>query len=154
MSHFYLDTSAIVKRYIVETGTAWVMGLTAPAVGNTIVVGEITLVEAAAAIATRHRAPGGITLEERDEAVTLFLNHYVNEYEVTALERPILDRAVDLTQNHRLRGYDAMQLATALAANESLAAADLPTLTFVAADEDLVSAAQTEGLAVDNPNRR
>jgi predicted nucleic acid-binding protein len=27
MSVFYFDTSAIVKRYIVETGTAWIMAL-------------------------------------------------------------------------------------------------------------------------------
>jgi len=133
LSYFFLDTSAIVKRYIV--------------------VAEITLVETAAAIAARHRAPGGSSLEERDEALALFLNHYVNEYEVTATERPILDRAVALTQTHRLRGYDAVQLATALAANDSLAEDELPNLTFVAADEDLVAAAQTEGLDADDPNR-
>lgn len=153
MSYFYLDTSALVKRYIVETGTFWVMALTDPNSGNTLIVSEITLVEASAAIAARHRAPGGISLEERDEAVDLLLEHYENEYRIIPLDRPILDRAVALTQNHRLRGYDAIQLATALAANDSLTEADLPALTFVAADEDLVAAARAESLSAEDPNR-
>jgi hypothetical protein len=48
--------------------------------------------------------------------------------------------------------YDAVQLATALVANETLAAAGLPSLTFVAADDDLVAAARAEGLDAENPN--
>lgn len=40
-----------------------------------------------------------------------------------------------LTQTHRLRGYDAVQLATALAANDSLAEAALPNPAFVTADD-------------------
>lgn len=27
MSHFYFDSSALVKRYVVETGTSWVNSL-------------------------------------------------------------------------------------------------------------------------------
>lgn len=153
MSYFFLDTSALVKRHIVESGTAWIMALTDPSAGNTIAVAEITLVEAAAAIAARHRAPSGITLEERDEAVDLLLEHFDTEYRIAPLSPMIISRAVSLTQNHRLRGYDAVQLATALTTNDSLAEADLPELTLVAADEDLVSAARSEGLTSDDPNR-
>ena len=64
----------------------------------------------------------------------------------------ILDQAVSLTQNHRLRGYDAIQLATALRVNARFVTAGLPVLTFVAADKDLVAAAQAEGLNADNPH--
>ncbi len=153
MSYFYLDTSALVKRYIVETGTNWVVSLTSPENDHTIGVSEITRVEAAAAIAARHRGPDGTTREERDEAVSLLLVHFDTEYEITPLNPEIIGRAVNLTQNHRLRGYDAIQLATALAANDSLAASNLSALTFIAADEDLVSAARVEGLSADDPNR-
>jgi predicted nucleic acid-binding protein len=69
VSHFYLDASAVVKRYSPETGTAWVKALTDPIARHTIVLGEITLAEVAAAIAAKHRAPGGITLDERDNAI-------------------------------------------------------------------------------------
>ncbi len=153
MSTFYLDASAIVKRYSPETGTAWVRTLTEPAAGHTIILGEITLAEVAAAIAAKHRAPGGITLQERDNAVALFVSHCSTEYELTAVSRAIIDRAVNLTLHHRLRGYDAVQLATALVANEALTAAGLSPLTFVAADTHLLAAAHAEGLTAESPTK-
>jgi predicted nucleic acid-binding protein len=152
MSHFYLDASAVVKRYSPETGSAWVKALTDPPAGHTIVLGEITLAEVAAALAAKHRALDGITQRERDDALALFLSHCDTEYELIALNRFIIDQAVNLTQNHKLRGYDAVQLATALAANEALIAASLPGLTFVAADRDLLTAANAEGLDAEDPN--
>jgi predicted nucleic acid-binding protein len=151
VSHFYLDASAVVKRYSLESGSAWVEALTASTSGHTTVLSEITLVEVAAALAAKHRAPGGLTQKERDEAVALFLSHCHTEYELIAVNRSIIDRAVTLTQNHKLRGYDAMQLATALAANEALTTASLSPLTLIAADDDLVAAPRTEGLAAENP---
>jgi hypothetical protein len=51
-----------------------------------------------------------------------------------------------------LRGYDAIQLATALEVNDSLTAAGLPSLNFISADIDLITAANREGLPTDNPN--
>ena len=152
MSHFYLDASAVVKRYSPETGSDWVRALTDPPTGHTIVLSEITLAEVAAALAAKHCTPGGITQKERDDALALFLSHCDTEYELIALSRFIVDRAVSLTQNHKLRGYDAVQLATALAVNEALVAASLPALTFVAADHDLLTAANAEGLDAENPS--
>ncbi len=62
------------------------------------------------------------------------------------------DQAVILTQSHRLRGYDAVQLATTLTTNTQYLAVGLPALTFVTADNDLIIAASDEGLAAENPN--
>ncbi|MCI0711126.1 MAG: type II toxin-antitoxin system VapC family toxin [Chloroflexi bacterium] len=66
MSHFYFDSSALVKRYLRETGSAWVRSLASPSAGHTIVVAAITRVEVAAAFAARHRMPGGISRTQRD----------------------------------------------------------------------------------------
>lgn len=152
MSVFFLDTSALVKRYFLETGSVWVQGLTEPASGNTIILSEITLAETAAVIAAKHRASGGITLVERDEILRLFSQHCVDEYILIPASRPIIDRAVTLTQTYRLRGYDAVQLATALIVNAQYHAASLPQISFLSADNDLIVAASAEGLATDNPN--
>lgn len=152
MSHFYLDASAVVKRYSPEVGSSWVRGLSEPAAGHVLMLGEITLAEGAAAFAAKHRAPSGITQQERDDALALFLSHCATEYELIVINRSIIDRAVSLTQNHKLRAYDAVQLAAALTANDVLVAGNLSTLVFVAADNDLLSAARAEGLAADNPN--
>jgi hypothetical protein len=75
------------------------------------------------------------------------------EHGIAPLDPVLIGRAVTLTQTHRLRGYDAVQLATALAANESLAGADLPNLAFIAADDDDLVAAGSEDLPADDPNR-
>lgn len=152
MSRFFLDASAIAKRYSVEAGSAWVASLIAPASGHGFLLAEITLAEVAAAFAAKHRAPRGITQKERDDALGLFLGHCRAEYELVAVNRHVIDRAVLLTQSLKLRGYDAVQLAAALIANETLGAAGLSPLIFVSADDDLVIAARAEGLATDNPN--
>lgn len=152
MSHYYFDASALVKRYLHETGTRWVHGLTDPKAGNTIVIAQVTQVEMAAAFASRHRAPGGISRTMRDRIIQLLRNHCVLEYRLIPLNPGLIRQAVDLTQRHRLRGYDAVQLATALDANRTLNSIDGFTLTFVAADNDLLAAAQAEGLLADNPN--
>jgi predicted nucleic acid-binding protein len=36
MAAYVLDTSAVVKRYIMETGTAWVRSIADPAASNLI----------------------------------------------------------------------------------------------------------------------
>ncbi|NWG21656.1 MAG: type II toxin-antitoxin system VapC family toxin [Chloroflexi bacterium] len=85
MSIFFLDSSALTKRYLQEPGSDWVAALTDPATGNIIVVAEITRVEVAAALAARHRA-GAITLNERDDLVSFVLQHFDSEYQIVAIE--------------------------------------------------------------------
>jgi uncharacterized protein len=46
MAVHFLDSSALVKRYISETGSAWVSGLFDPALGHEIFVAAIAGVEA------------------------------------------------------------------------------------------------------------
>lgn len=153
MSNYFLDSSALVKRYLTEAGSSWIHEITSLNTGNTVTIAEITLVEVAAALAARCRAPKGITRQERDAAVNLLAKHFETEYQLVPINRIVLDYAVFLTQNdHKLRGYDAVQLSTALAANQSFLQAGLSSLTFVAADRDLLVAAQKEGLTAESPD--
>jgi hypothetical protein len=57
-----------------------------------------------------------------------------------------------LAEEYGLRGYDAVHLASALLPHQSRCERHLPDLIFLAADEDLLQAAATEGLSTDNPN--
>lgn len=152
MSTLYLDASALVKRYSPELGSAWVESQVDPSSGHNLMTAEFTMAEVAAALAAKHRAPQGITLKERDDAMSDFLADCDTRYQLIVVDRHVVEQAVDLTQNHRLRGYDAIHLATALTVNATLTAANLPPLTFVAADDDLLAAARAEGLATENPN--
>ncbi len=54
--------------------------------------------------------------------------------------------------NVTLRAYAAIQLASALESNDRLLADALPPLTFVSADQRLLTAASAEGLATEDPN--
>jgi len=55
MTTYYLDTSALSKRYVQEIGTAWVRALVAPAAGHTLLTARITMVEVYSALARRRR---------------------------------------------------------------------------------------------------
>lgn len=152
MTTYFLDASALAKRYLTETGSQWILTITNPTAGHTIIVAELTRVEVASALAARHRASLGFTQQQRDRAVKLLLHHCLAQYRTASLNPVTISRAVNLTQNYRLRGYDAVQLATAISTNEALIVAGLSGLTFTAADTDLLAAAQAENLATDNPN--
>ncbi len=152
MTTYFLDASAVAKRYLTEAGSEYIADLVDQSSTNTIVLAEITRVEVAAALAARYRAGSNLMLEERDEAVALMLRHCDREYRMIPLTPGILGRAVKLTQSHKLRGYDAVQLGAALTTNETLLAAGLESLIFVTADDDLLQAAIAENLVSENPN--
>lgn len=151
MSILFVDSSVLVKRYLTEAGSDWVASMLDPMAGHTIIVATITQVESAAALAARHRS-GAITQDERDALVDLLALHFDTEYQQIAIDEAVLGRAVALTQTHRLRGYDAVQLAAAVIVYAQYEAAGLPGFTLLAADDAINVAARNEGLIAENPN--
>ena len=151
MTDYYLDASAVVKRYADEAGSTWIRQITDPQAQNTILLAEITLAEVAAALAAKHRARDGITQEQRNRVLSRFLQDCEDHFVLLTVDRSVIDRAVELAQRHRLRAYDAVQLATALGASEIVQSQTLPAPIFIAADGDLLAAAAAEHLSVENP---
>jgi predicted nucleic acid-binding protein len=151
MADYYADSSVLVKRHIAEVGSAWVRALADPAAGNLITMARISLVEVYSALNRRIREA---TLDPADYAAIVadFEALCAGEYTLVELTPPIASHARVALERYPLRAYDAVQLASALVANNTLVAAGLATLTFIAADDRLVTAAMAEGLAVDNPN--
>lgn len=146
----YFDSSALVKRYFVETGSAWVQALCADA-NQMIVLSEIGLVEITAAMAGKLR--GGYISASQFRTLRNDLDaDSKHDYVLVSISRSIVNDAMDLTARHRLRGYDAVHLACALYLQRSLMAHRLAPLTFIAADKDLLQAALAEGLLIDDPN--
>jgi predicted nucleic acid-binding protein len=66
--------------------------------------------------------------------------------------RHLVEQAAAFADQYGLRGYDAVQLATAVGAQAIRASLGLPPLIFISADDRLNAAAQSEGMSVDNPN--
>lgn len=147
--YYYLDSSALLKRYIREDGSEYINQIVS-APDNALFTAEITLAEVAAVIAAKHRAPGGISDRLRENLLSKFLLESADLLFLVAVERSSIDHAVQLSQRYRLRGYDAVQLAVALSVQHLMQIPQL-SLTFVVSDQDLLDAAQAEGLRIDDP---
>ena len=105
MADYFFDSSAIVKRYIIETGSAFVDELIDPDEGNNIFIAEITRVEVASAFARREK---GKTLAPPDAATTraAFAKDVTDVYAIVAVTSELITHAADLATRHALRGYE------------------------------------------------
>ena len=151
MANFFLDSSRVVKRYVLETGSEWVSRISDPDSGHTIVIARITIAEVVAAFWRKMRE-GAIPAQEAKTLTEEFMEHVRTQYFVLEVTPEVINEAVRLIEQHRLRGYDAVQLASAILLHRRRQQLGLPSLIFVSADEDLLAAAQPEGLVTENPN--
>jgi len=151
MAFYYVDSSAVVKRYIRETGSAWVLNLFNPTLNNDVLIAGITSVEIIAAIIRRARGRS-ISTTDATAACIQFRSDLQSDYQVVELTESIINSAMALAETYALRGYDAVQLATGCAINALCTANSLLPVIFVSADNELNSAAASEGLTVENPN--
>lgn len=113
MAVYVVDSSALVKRYVRENGTAWVRGLTDPAAGHTLYIAGITGVEVVSAL-TRQTRGGALAPTDAALALTQFRHDFAHQYQTVDLTPRLIARAMDLTETHALRGYDAVQCAVAV----------------------------------------
>ncbi|MEW6127006.1 MAG: type II toxin-antitoxin system VapC family toxin [Acidobacteriota bacterium] len=157
MSVYFFDSSALVKRYVRETGTDWVRAITDPAANYKIYIAEITGVEVLAAITRRIRTKS-ISKTDADTASKQFRYDFAKQYKVSEIPGSLIAAAMDLTENYQLRAYDAVQLAVALEIDaqiksvaKTVPAAAAPTLTIVSSDDELNVAVIAEGLILEDP---
>src|SRR5947209_17339968 len=151
MATYFLDTPAIIKRYIFEPGQAWILSLCNPAQGHDLYISQAALVEVGAAICRRAREKS-ISIAERDRLITVFRQDSKQAYNSWPVTTDLYISAGDLCRSHRLRAYDAVQLACTLALREYTLANHVSELIFVCADVSLLDIAGVEGLQVENPN--
>lgn len=71
MAACFFDTSGLVKRFVKEAGTAWVIELLRPSRGNSIYISRITAVEVVSAITRRSRG-GAMTIPKANAAIQRF----------------------------------------------------------------------------------
>ena len=151
MAGYFFDASAIVKRYLIEVGTLWVGGLVSPSAGNRIYVARISGAEVVAAISRRGKA-GALAPATVIGSIAQFRLDFTGQYLHVPVSSSVVRKAMDLAEKHALRGYDAVQLACALAANARRLSKGALPLALISADVDLNAAAAAEGMVVDDPN--
>lgn len=140
----YLDTSALVKLYVIEKDSSVVQEWVDQA--RILFTASITYAEARAALAQSRRS-GVLSPSDLRRAVAE-LDSAWGAYNAVEINEALVLRAGRLAEAHALRGYDAVQLAAALQAR--VAGGDY---RFAAFDGRLNDAAVREGLRLsDLPN--
>jgi uncharacterized protein len=151
MEILYCDTSALVKRYIVEDGTAWIKSLFASPYPPLVFISQLAIVESICAFSRRQRE-GSFSYEDYDKLLAA-LNYDINSRYITVdITQLTIDTACRLAKKHPLRAYDAVHLATVYLLNRELVRNNKSPISFICADERLISIAQAENLITKNPN--
>ena len=135
----YLESSALVKRYIQEKGSqdvnTWIEA------ADMVVTGLISRVEVAAAIARAGRMKL-ITPDESLAALRQLRSEWESFHRLPITENTVA-RGDSLAVAHDLRGYDATHLACALIWQETLG---MP-VTLASFDSQLIEAAKAVQMA-------
>lgn len=151
MAVYYLDTSALVKRYVGEAGSIWIRNLTDPIIGNRLYLVRIAGPEIIAVFFRKARG-GQLTPKEARRTGEDFRQDWEKQYRIIEITAILADSAMSIAEKHGLRGYDAVHLAAASELHQKRQAMQLPPLTFVSADIEQLQAATVEGLLVENPD--
>jgi len=133
----YLDTSALVKLYVEEEGSATVQ--VAVSGSEETVTSFVAYAEARAALA-RARRQRVLTPQAYQRAVDALEVDW-STFSVVSVSESLARRAGGLAEKHSLRGFDPIHLASALAAVGGAHSA-----AFACFDAQLSKAARREGL--------
>ena len=134
----YLDTSSLLKLYLDEPGADQIEDLRNAA--SLVATSLITYSEARSGLARALRG-GRFADKDYDETVRDFDGDW-STFLAREVTEPLVKRAGELAAKHFLRGFDAIQLASAITLQEELG----EPVTFSASDERLTHAAELEGL--------
>ena len=101
---YFVDSSALVKRYVQETGTSWVRGITRHSPSTIIYLAHITAVEVTCAVARRRKGKT-LTSPCASSIPRRFRQHLAGRYAVAEVTAAMLDDAMRLGIKHALRAY-------------------------------------------------
>jgi uncharacterized protein len=153
VTYYVLDSSALVKAYLPEAGSAQVRTLLSMAASGRAraVVSALAYPEAVSAISRRERN-SRITAADATLQISRIDADFAGsqpQFAVMEVTPALVARAAALVRPHALSGADAIHLSTALLLHISLAAGDV--LEFVTSDARLDAAGRAEGLTVVVP---
>ena len=146
MAIFFFDSNAIVKYYVIEPGSIWVRNLV-DTNGNIGLVCEVSIAEVAAALSQIQRGKRfGRTFMQ--DAYRRFRSDLRNARLIShPADWKTLELAAELAMRHPLKGCDAIQVASAIIAEQTVGR----KLIFISGDLQALRAATGEGLAIDDP---
>lgn len=99
MVAYFLDSSALLKRYISETGSSWIQSLTAESAGHLVIVAQITWVEIHSALARRQRE-GSLNVNQVNQILQAFRYEFDTQYQKVGLLPAVMQMAGQLVSRH------------------------------------------------------
>lgn len=138
--NLYLDTSALVKLYVEEAGSAAVRETVTDA--ETVATSVVAYVEARSAFARRHREKR-LSRTDYRRTVREFEADW-DHYLLVEVTIQIVRRGAELAEDHALRAYDAIHLASA----ELLRGRVDGNILFASWDSTLMDAARRQGFGL------
>ena len=139
----YLDTSALIKRFVLEEGRERILSLTDAT--HDVATATIAYAEVYSGL-TRQKNRHALSLRQYRALCDRFEVDWIS-YRHVELTSDVLRLARDLIRRRGLYSADAIHIASALELRRALGEAVL----FVAADRPLLRAAAAEGLESLNP---
>jgi len=147
MPIYYLDTSALLKRYRTEQGSIIVSELLGAKLPDDVFVTSYFTAHEVEAVAAR--ALRGRVLSKGAYAILLsrFAQDLGDSILMQPISNPVIADSIDLTRRYALRAADSIHLATASRVKQ---AASLQNV-FVASDRELLDCAEREGFYLLDP---
>ena len=147
MALYFLETSALVKLYVLEPGTDRLLQLVSDPNENRFAILAISPVEARSAIRRRERA-GDIDQRTANLILDRLRQDTETRFLLQVLTSAVLDYSLEIIDRYALHAYDAIQLAGCLALKTNIGAEEP---IFVCGDQQLLEAARSELLVVLDP---
>ena len=105
MATTYVDTSALVKRYVAEVGSAWVRRTVARPVHQVLYTAALTEVEVRSALQRLVRE-GRLDTAQAQRLSHRVTRHFTRRYQVIRITRTVVTQAGMVLERHPLRAYD------------------------------------------------
>ena len=136
----FIDSSALIKRYIEEKGSKTVEKLMDEA--QEIIIAEITKLECLSGI-RRMVEESRITKEEYVK-IKEAIKYEFDDVVKIPFDKQVVEKAEKIIETYQLKTLDAIQLGTCIVQKDIIEG-------FVCCDTKLFNSARTEGLKVINP---
>ncbi len=147
MNIYYLDTSALIKRYHREMGTEKVNQLFEEILvrKSDAFISYLGVLEAVSAI-TRHKKELGSSYSKVMKGVLMEVSENLS---IIPIDDEVVTTSMKMVLTHNIRSLDAIHLATAVIIKSYLN----KEIIFISSDKELLNAAEIEGFKVLNPEK-
>ena len=142
MQYYFLDTSALVKRYHQEIGTK-IIDEIFDSKEKVVIISNISISELVSAL-NRKKNEKEITQDDLGLVLSKFYSDVMEEFTVLGIGDSHIISSINLVLQHNLKALDSFQLAIALELEDL-------NIIFVSADNKLCETAKKEGLKIINP---